>query len=77
MIFSSERECQTDTWDLHIGCDLGPSALHKAKNSKYEQRELLVVVLVGKLRLEQNRQYTFSWGYCMPVLAGAQVTSAT
>lgn len=59
MIFSSERECQTGTWDLHTGCDLEPLALHKAKNSKYEQRELLVVVLVGKLRLEQNRQYTF------------------
>lgn len=55
--------------------------LHKAKNSKREQRVLLVVVLVGKLKARAGQAVQFFLGLLHAVfrlvLAGGQVTSAT
>lgn len=76
----SECECQTDTWDLHTGCDLEPSALPKAKNSKYKQRELLDGSCgKAQARAEQAvhlRLGLWHSGFSL-VLAGGQVTSTT
>lgn len=67
-------------WDLNTGCDLEPSALHKAKNSKYEQRELLGGSC-GKAQARAEQAVSLFLGLLHSGfrlgLAGGQVTSAT
>lgn len=82
MVFSWEHKCWLVSWDLHTGCViLEPLALHKAKNSKCEQRVLRVVILVGKLKARARQAVHFFLRLLLSgfrlVLAGGQVTSAT